>query len=200
MAQPPSKLDILAQAANVIGVFDNAKYETERMVYGFSKPMRVTDLVLANFDRAQAFNDAIKNAGLENEVEIVVPAHDEISLDIDQYDVDMVRLEANAKVLAKRFCHEMVGATSWNSKSGKWHVVLRYEKKGGKPCELLMLEKVMMAVALGSDPVREYIAYNRAILGCRNTWLLFKPLIYTHPLLLLLQRERMERLEEAKKK
>lgn len=112
--------------------------------------------------------------------EVVVCQEDEIQIDLDEpwkLDESYTSIRTTVMALLPRDILPSVfswvsfgGAEAWKSRHGNTHVVLKLKIQRFSPAE-----KCVLAVCLGSDPVRENLNLKRIKDGSPNPIALFRP-------------------------
>lgn len=117
-------------------------------------------------DLAKLWQEAFDKAEMPLEV-ITEDAPNEITLDLDEVPKHRPPPFPDCKTWKTGF--EIIAGHYWRSKSARWHMKLELNK----PIEPAF--RPMLAVMLGSDPIREKLSYERALRGQKNPYILFRP-------------------------
>ncbi len=103
---------------------------------------------------------------------VVYPDPDQVQLDIDtdeQYQVFLRRKQDWASLERHYDVPKWLGSATTTSQNGNKHITVTFDRN------LDHRERVLMQMALGSDPIREQLNYFRILRGEENPSRLFEP-------------------------
>lgn len=103
----------------------------------------------------------------ENKLSIVVPADNELQLDIDSPKIENLNRYEQVLEILNQF-NKIKSSKNTKSKSGNLHVTLTLDHA------VSAVERVLLQACLGSDPIREILTYKNILDGSDRPQFLFE--------------------------